>query len=66
MTDFDDAKFNKACRKIFKQGTEGKVMNDDAIDACNMQSVDPSELMNKLIEEFYDASQIKKGQVTPE
>ena len=50
----DDRRVNKAVRALFKSGTDGRSLTDEAIEACYKQSIDPSELLNKQSEEFYD------------
>jgi len=61
----EDRKFNKAARAIFKPGTDAKQLTDEAIEACKKQSIEPAELLNKPVDEFYDSA-VKKGKVTTE
>ena len=61
----DDRKFNKACRTLFKQGTDAKQLTDDAIEACKKQAIDPSELINRPVEDFYEVG-AQKGKMTTE
>ena len=56
----DDRRLNKAVRALFKAGTDNRSLTDEAIDACYKQSIDPSELLNRQAEEFYDVDP-KKG-----
>ena len=41
-------------------------MTDEAIDACKKQSVEPSELINKPVEDFFDIELLKKGKINAE
>ena len=43
----DDRRVNKAVRALFKSGTDGRSLTDEAIEACYKQSIDPSELLNR-------------------
>lgn len=59
----DEKKFKKALRFIFKYGTESNKLNEEAVEACKRQGIDPDEILNKTAEDF--AVQAKDQIVPP-